>query len=142
MTTRAQMSESAKHGEGHTELMCAALEGRTGDVKALLSRGADVDARDGEGRTALMFAVINVHADTVNALLAHGADVNVKADDGGTALMLAACGGDTEIVRALLDQGADVGGKFTLTGKTALALAEEHGYTVIVELLKRAGNQG
>jgi ankyrin repeat protein len=111
-------------------------------VKELLRRGADANARDSQGRTALMFAVINVHADTVKALLEHGADVNVKADDGGTALMLAACGGDAEIARALLDEGADEGGKFTLTGKTALALAEEHGYSVIVELLKQAGNQG
>ena len=142
MTTRAQMSESAKHKYGHTELMRAALEGRTGAVKASLRGGADVNAGDRKGRTALMFAVINGHADTVKALLEHGADVNVKADDGGTALMLAACGGNAEIVRALLDEGADVGGKFTLTGKTASALAEEHGYSVIVELLKQAGNQG
>ena len=122
-------------------MMRAALEGRTEAVKASLRRGADVSARDSQGRTPLMFAVINGHADTVKALLEHGADVNVKADDGGTALILAACGGDAEIVRALLDKGADVVGKFTLTGKTALALAEEHGYTVIVELLKQAGNK-
>jgi len=122
--------------------MCAALEGRTWAVKASLRRGADVNARDSQGRTALMFAVTNGHADTVKALLEHGGDVNVKADDGGTALMLAACGGDAGIVRALLDEGADLGGKFTLTGKTALALAEEHGYSAIVELLKQAGDKG
>ena len=120
-------------------MMCAALEGRTEAVKALLRKGAGVNAKDIEGRTALMFAVINRHADAVKVLLEHGADVNVKAGDGGTALMLAACSGDAEIVRALLSKGADVGGKFTLTGKTALALAEERGYTGIVELLKQAG---
>ena len=123
-------------------MMCAALEGRTEAVKALLRKGAGVNAKDSEGRTALMFAVINRHADAVKVLLEHGADVNVKADDGGTALMLAACSGDAESVRALLIKGADLSGKFTLTGKTALALAEERGYTGIAELLKQAAGKG
>jgi ankyrin repeat protein len=57
MTTRGQMSESAEHEGGHTELMRAALEGETETVKRSLESGADVNERDAEGRTALMFAV-------------------------------------------------------------------------------------
>ena len=86
-----------------------------------------------------MFAVINLHTETVRVLLEHGADVNARADDGATPLMLAASCGDPEIVQALLDQGADLNGSFVQTGKTALMLAEEHGYAGIARLLKQAG---
>jgi ankyrin repeat protein len=141
MTTRAQMSASEKYGEGHTELMRAALEGRTKTVKALLRKGADVNAKDDTGRTSLMFAVINLHDETVKVLLEYGADVNARADDGATPVMLAALCGDPEIVRALLNRGADLSGSFVQTGKTALMLAEEHGYAGIVELLRQAGTE-
>jgi len=121
MTTRAEMSESAEHEGGHTELM-RALEGRTETVKTLLESRADVNEKDHEGRTALMFAVTNIQTASVNLLLAHDADVNATAKDGCTALMLAASSGDTEIVRVLLSKGAYVTGKFTANGKTALML--------------------
>jgi ankyrin repeat protein len=141
MATRAQMSESAEHEGGHTKLMLAALEGQTETVKTLLESGADVNEKDDEGRTALMFAVTNMQTDSAKALLEHGADVNVTANDGSTALMLmlAASSGDSEIVRDLLSKGADVSAKFTQTGKTALMLAKEKGYTDIVQLLEAAG---
>jgi ankyrin repeat protein len=138
MPTRAQMSEAAEHEGGHTELMRAALEGRTETVKRLLESGADVNERDDEGRTALMFAVTNIHNDSARALLDHGADVNVTAKDGSTALMLGASAGDIESVRDLLSKGADVSAKFTQTGKTALMLAKEKTSTDIIQLLEAA----
>ena len=139
MTTRAQMSESAEHEDGHTNLMRAALEGRTEAVKTLLEGGADPNEKDNEGRTSLMFAVANIQTDAVNLLLDHGADVNATAIDGCTALMLAASSGDSGIVRALLSKGAYVSGKFIATGKTALVLAREKSYTEIAKLLQAAG---
>jgi len=141
MTTRAQMSADENYKEGHTNLMWAALEGRTETVKTLLRKGAGINAKDGSGRTALMFAVINLHGETVKVLLEHGADVNARADDGATPLMLAASCGGPEIVRALLNRGADLNGSFIQTGKTALMLAEEHGYAGIAEMLRRAGTE-
>jgi hypothetical protein len=39
MTTRAEMSESAEHEAGHTELMRAALEGQAETIKRLLEGG-------------------------------------------------------------------------------------------------------
>ena len=140
MTTRAQMSAAEERPEGHTDLMYAALEGHTGRVKALLRKGADVNAQDIEGRSALMFAVVNLHHETVEALLEHGADVNARAHDGGTALTLAATGGDARIVRSLLDRGAEVEAESTPPDKTAMGLAVKYGHDEIVRLLKRAGD--
>jgi uncharacterized protein len=128
----------AKDNKDHTALMYAALEGHTESVKALLARGADVNTKDEAGHTALMFAVINMHHDIVNVLLEHDADVNARANDGGTALMFAASCGDLRIVQALLNKGADLNGNFVTTGKNAVSLAAEKGYTAVVELLKSA----
>ena len=90
-----------------------------------------------EGHTALMFAVINMHAATVRTLLEFGADVNAQADDGFTPLILAACRGDARIAQGLLNSGADAMKTLT-SGQTALSHAAEHGYSDLVELLKRA----
>lgn len=116
--------------------MTAALEGRTEMIKALLTKGVDVNETNEWGRTALMFAAINLHHETVQTLLESGADVNVRAYDGATALMLAACAGDIDTVRALLARGADAQGKFFSTGKTAAMLAADHGYDEIAQLIR------
>jgi uncharacterized protein len=122
---------------GNTHLMRASLDGRTETVKALLRKGADVNAQNHEGRTALMFAVVNLHTVTVKTLLRGGADVNAQAADGCTPLILAAFNGDAEIAQVLLKWGADAG-KTLLPGKTALVVATQRRYKALVELLKRA----
>jgi ankyrin repeat protein len=75
-------------------------------VQALLTQGADVNAKDKGGFTALMDAAWEGHTDTVQALLAQGADVNAKNKNGDTALMLAKEGGHKEIVHILKEAGA------------------------------------
>ena len=137
---RTQMMFDAGDADGNTPLMRAALDGQTKKVESLLRKGADVNAQNREGRTALMFAIINLRALTVKMLLEFGADVNVQARCGCTPLMLAACSGDIGITRALLKRGADAR-KVCGPGRTALAVAEEHSYTAISELLERAMGQ-
>jgi ankyrin repeat protein len=138
--SRPQIVIDDRDDGGNTHLMRAALEGQTETVKALLRKGADVNAQNREGRTALMFAVINLRTATVKTLLSFGADVNVQANCGCTPLMLAACSGDIGITRALLNLGADAG-KTCWPGRTALVVAVERGYSAIVEVLKRAMGQ-
>ncbi len=88
------------------ELIKAAEKGDTAAVKALLDRGADVNAKDENGGTALMEAALLGNNATVQALLEAGADVNAKNKYGRTALMMAAAEGYTEIVELLKKAGA------------------------------------
>ena len=53
------------------ELWYAAREGNTARVKALLAKGADVNAKDNDGVTALMAAVKGGHSDTIKFLKQH-----------------------------------------------------------------------
>ena len=65
--------------EGDTVLMTAARTGNVAVVKALLRKGADVNARENwKGQTALMWAAASNNAATVEALIEAGADVQAR----------------------------------------------------------------
>src|SRR5204863_381808 len=65
--------------EGDTALMTAARTGHVGAVKALLRRGALVNARESwKGQTALMWAAAANNAATVVALIEAGADIQAR----------------------------------------------------------------
>jgi ankyrin repeat protein len=53
MPTRAQLSAAEEYKGGHTPLMRAALAGQTEAVKALVTRGEDVNAKE-SGHTAVV----------------------------------------------------------------------------------------
>jgi ankyrin repeat protein len=91
--------------------MGAAVRGHTESVRALLEKGADVNAKGNTGRTALMEAALEGYTDTVRTLLEKGADVNAKDNMGWTPLFWAAFSRRTDTVRALLEKGADVNAK-------------------------------
>src|SRR6266566_3754607 len=93
------------------QLLAAAQEGDTADVKSLLAKGADINSRGPYGNTPLMAAALTGHTDTLRLLLARGADVNARGNTGRTALMEAALEGYADAVKVLLDSGADVNGK-------------------------------
>lgn len=94
-------------------LTYAARNDRVEAIRALVERGADVDADVYRG-TALTWAAATGRTAAVRALLALGADVNRRGTFGGpghgqgvTALHLAAQAGHLEVIVALLDAGAD-----------------------------------
>ena len=95
--------------EGWPDLVIAAREGRSVDVAALVTRGADPDRYDtGPNRwTPLLHAVHKNQLESVRALIVAGADVNRPAPNGLTPLMLAASQRELAIVRELLAAGAD-----------------------------------
>jgi len=140
-------ASSATAGELEDKLIKAAQEGHADVVRALLDKGADVNAKRRDGWTALMIAANNGHADVVHALLDKGADVNAKDNDGVTALMAAAgnnlnyngsWNGHVDVIRALLDKGADVNAKMS-DGWTASMIAAQNGHADVVKILKNAG---
>ncbi|MGH9721738.1 MAG: ankyrin repeat domain-containing protein, partial [Bryobacteraceae bacterium] len=146
------------------DLVAAARSGDLSQVKALLDKGADVNARGRYGQTALLFASNRGHLEVVKLLLAAGADVDAgHTFYGATALTWAATKGYVDIVRLLI--GKTEGGPAkvlpvaVLRGNAALVkLAIENGAAKadlwsalvaaerakkaeIVELLKSSGAQ-
>jgi len=109
----------------------AVKRGAVAELAALLSRGADIDARDRHGQTAVMLAALAGDARLVEFLAIHGADLDHTAKYGLSALMLAALRGHGEVVRVLVAAGADVDAKGTgapgFAGKRAHDLAAERG---------------
>jgi ankyrin repeat protein len=76
--------------KGLTPLHCAVFAGQEGVVSALLTHGAEIEARDDSGRTPLHLA--SFWESTVAAaaqVLARGAVVDVKDNSGATPLQLA-----------------------------------------------------
>ena len=95
--------------EGETCLMSAASTGSLRTVKALLVRGANVNAVESwQGQTALMWAAAEGHAPVVDALLEAGADVQARSKAGFTPLLFAVRQGSTAAVRSLLNAKASV----------------------------------
>jgi serine/threonine-protein phosphatase 6 regulatory ankyrin repeat subunit B len=76
------------------------------EVKRLIEKGADVNARNNGGSTALMRASYRGRQDIVQLLIEAGADVNVQDNEGWTALMFASGMGHTEVAQVLIEAGA------------------------------------
>lgn len=151
--------------ELNDQLWQAARAGDATAVKALLDKGADVNAKFRYGTTALFKAAERGNTDVVKVLLERGADVKVKDTFyGATAmtwaldnehvdvvralltkdpesveevLMTGTRGGSVALVRAALDQGGLK--PEMLTTALAIALTSDDKKAEIVELLGKAG---
>jgi ankyrin repeat protein len=104
------------------ELFRAAENGYLEQIKGLLAKCREVNARDNDDQTLLMAAARWGNLEIVRLLIDKGAHVNARDGAGRTALMSAAERGNLEIVRLLIDKGAEVNAK-TKGGATALMAA-------------------
>lgn len=97
------------------QLYEAVRAGDAAQVRALLDRGADVNAKFRYGATALFKAAEKGNVEVVKILLDRGADVNVKDTFyGSTALGWASQKKHTAVVKALLEKGAEGAGDVLL----------------------------
>jgi ankyrin repeat protein len=111
---RAQGATAQKLNE---QLYEAVRRGDAAEVKALLDRGADVNAKFRYGATALFKAAERGHVEVVKLLLERGADASVKDTFyGATAMTWALDGKHVEVVRALLAKDPDSVGDVLMTG--------------------------
>ena len=71
-----------RDARGRLPLHWAADRGQTAAAEALLTLGADPDARDEDGSTPLHYAGMCGHKETFEALIRLGADPEAKDNDG------------------------------------------------------------
>lgn len=144
-------------------LLTAARKGNLADVKALLGKGANLEAKTRHGITPLFYAASHGNVDVLNFLIEKGADINVRdsfykasalaftvqndhmdtalilvqkgCKDAESALPNAAAKGEAPLVKAILARGELKPEILT----RALGQAEVGKKTEVVELLKQAG---
>ena len=123
-----------------TAAVAAAAQARDkAGVRALLAKGADVNAAQGDGMTALHWAALNGDAELTSMLLYAGANWRAMTRLGGyVPVHLASQSGADAVLEALLAAGADANLR-TSTGATALMLAASSGSAKAVELLIARG---
>ncbi|HEX8502656.1 MAG TPA: ankyrin repeat domain-containing protein [Pyrinomonadaceae bacterium] len=99
------------------QLYEAARKGDPAEVKAVLDRGADVNAKFRYGATAIFKAAERGHTEVVKLLIERGADVNLKDTFyGATAMSWALQKGHTGVVRAILAKSTEEAGDVLATG--------------------------
>jgi uncharacterized protein len=119
-------------------LFVAARLGCEAPARALLDRGAAIDARDREGKTALAKSAEANKLAVIRLFLERGANVNMRAVDGSTPLFYAAEQDRGAAIALLLEGGADP----NLPGRKGvrpLAAAAYNGSADSVEALLKYG---
>ncbi len=114
----------------------AAMRGNIEGVRALLQKGADVNAAHGDGMTPLHWAAERSDAAMAEMLIYAGANVTAVTRIGQyTPLHVASTNGSSPVVDMLIEAGADVSARTTNSGVTALHLAAASGNTDVITAL-------
>jgi ankyrin repeat protein len=141
----AKIPSTGREGQN---LIVAAIRGDLDQIKELVEKGAELDAKTiGGGRDAHFWAAAMGNVDVERFFLEKEAEAEPtqktqtktkpkkKPDDG---LNYAAKNGKLEIVKLLLESNRDPNYK-DRDGDTSLTLAAEHGHTAVVELILEHG---
>ena len=117
----------------------AASAGDVGQVAALLSQGADIDARSERGETPLILAILAGHDEVAELLIEEGAAFDGRNVGGFTPLHGAAYAGDTALAEFLIAKGADIHDAQNKASVTPLFVAAEEDHKAVAELLIARG---
>ncbi|HEY3742261.1 MAG TPA: ankyrin repeat domain-containing protein, partial [Bryobacteraceae bacterium] len=131
------MRVASAHERSSLDINRKILPDYVGVAKALLDKGAEVNARDPKGRTALLLAmggsaseyrVIGADDSLAQLLIARGADVNAHDDAGWTPLLkvLDLWANQPALVEFLIAKGANVNARLN-DGRSGLMLAARLG---------------
>lgn len=115
-------------------LILSVWNNKTGDIRGLLGKGADINTVNHFGQTPLMIASMLGNREIVQLMLDYDADLNFYDNKGLTALMLASRNGQSDIVELLLNVGADIN-RQDKRGMTALMHAASFGHQRTVEVI-------
>ena len=135
-------STGVRAGAADSPVADAAMRGDASAVRALLQRGADVNAAQGDGMTALHWAAEHGDYDLAAVLLESGANPGAETRIGRhTPLHVAAQGGHHLVVRTLLQNKAGKAGvnTTTTTGAAPLHFAAASGSSETVTILLDSG---
>ena len=141
--------------QSNQALCYAAKEGNLKEVKSLLSKGANVNAREAaEGLTPLILAIQFAHLPVVKALIREGADVNLKEDlNQATPLMWAVRKGERkpgrftapieekyEIAELLIASAADINAKNRWNGTALQWAADSKNLRMVKRLIQKGAD--
>src|ERR1700730_11112971 len=117
LTLALLVSAASRADDLTDDLLAATRKGDVAQVKALLDKGASVNAKSPYGQTPLFFACDRGYTEIVKLLIDRGADVNVEDTFyHASALSWAAQKNRLEIVKLLLDHGAKSPGEVVMAG--------------------------
>ena len=134
-------AEQLKPTDRNIHLWSRAANGRTAEVLALLSAGANVDVQNNDGVSALGVACEKGHIAIVTALLQKHAQTEIRDKlYGRTPLWLAAVKGHVRCIELLIDRGAVVDA-LDYSGSSPVSVAAAKGkINTVIKLMQHNAN--
>lgn len=135
VAAHAQAPPSAAEIAAYSGLHAAAARGDAAEMRVLIERQPDLDARDGHGRTAVHIAAHGGHREVIAELAKAGANLNALDNDRYDIVTIAAVRDDVETLKLALSLGASAANVTSPYDGTALIAAAHLGHAEVVKTL-------
>lgn len=139
MPAIAQTPPTSAEIAAYTGLHRAAADGEIAQIRALLGKGADPNARDRAGRTPILVAAFGSRYEAVRALVKGGADINALENSRYDVITIAAVKDDVRMVKLALELGGNPKLVTSPYEGTALIAAAHLGHDEVVRVLIDSG---